>query len=58
VLYPRIQEGGGEDADLVAGIIRAMVVGLQGGPEINPQSILITTKHWPSQGQAVKAYRL
>jgi beta-glucosidase-like glycosyl hydrolase len=50
VLYPRIQEGGGEDADLVAGIIRAMVVGLQGGPEINPQSIMITTKHWPGQG--------
>jgi beta-glucosidase len=50
VLYPRIQEGNGEDADLAAGIVRAMVVGLQGGPEINPQSILITTKHWCGQG--------
>jgi hypothetical protein len=27
-----------------------MVVGLQGGPEINPQSIMITTKHWCGQG--------
>jgi beta-glucosidase-like glycosyl hydrolase len=50
VLYPRIQEGNGEDADLAAGIVRAMVVGLQGGPEINPQSIMITTKHWCGQG--------
>lgn len=50
MLYPRIQEGGGEDADLVAGMMRAMIVGLQGGPEVNPGSILITTKHWPGQG--------
>jgi beta-glucosidase-like glycosyl hydrolase len=50
VLYPRIQEGGGEDADLAAGMVRAMVVGLQGGPEISPDSMMITTKHWASQG--------
>jgi len=55
VLYPRIQEGCGEDADLAAGIVRAMVVGLQGGPEINPQSIMITTKHWPGQGAGGEA---
>lgn len=50
VLYPRIQEGCGEDADFAAGMTRAMIVGLQGGPEVNPQSMMITTKHWPSQG--------
>ena len=55
VLYPRIQEGNGEDADLAAGMIRALVVGLQGGPEINPQSILITTKHWPGEGAGGEA---
>ena len=55
VLYPRIQEGNGEDADLAAGIVRAMVTGLQGGPEINPQSIMITTKHWCGQGAGGEA---
>ena len=55
MLYPRIQEGNGEDADLAAGIVRAMVVGLQGGPEINPQSIMITTKHWCGQGAGGEA---
>lgn len=50
VLYPRIQEGGGEDADVAAAMVRAMLVGLQAGPELNPQSISVTTKHWPSQG--------
>lgn len=50
VLYPRIQEGGGEDADVAAAMVRAMLVGLQAGPELNPKSISVTTKHWPSQG--------
>ncbi len=50
VLYPRIQEGGGEDADLAAGMTRALVAGLQGGPEVNPHSLWVTTKHWPGQG--------
>ncbi|XHR27295.1 MAG: discoidin domain-containing protein [Chthoniobacteraceae bacterium] len=50
VLYPRIQEGCGEDAELAAGMVRAMVVGLQGGPEVNPQSMMITVKHWAGQG--------
>ncbi|WP_369946238.1 discoidin domain-containing protein [Vitiosangium sp. GDMCC 1.1324] len=50
VLYPRIQEGNGEDADLAAGLTRALIAGLQGGPEINPDSVWVTTKHWPGQG--------
>ncbi len=49
-LYPRYQEGCGDDADAGAALIRAMVCGMQGGPEINPTSILVTVKHWPSQG--------
>jgi beta-glucosidase len=48
--YPRIQEGGGEDADLVAAIVRAMVAGLQGGPELNPASAMAMEKHWPGEG--------
>lgn len=55
VLYPRIQEGGGEDADWVAGQVRAMVAGLQAGPELNPKSVLLTVKHWPSQGAGGEA---
>ena len=50
VLYPRIHEGAGENADDAAAMIRAIVCGMQGGPEINPHSMLITVKHWPSQG--------
>ena len=50
VLYPRIQEGCGEDADLAAAMMRAMTVGLQGGPEVSPGSMMITTKHWAGQG--------
>ncbi|NDV46808.1 T9SS C-terminal target domain-containing protein [Paludibacter sp. 221] len=49
-LYPRIQEGGGENADEVAAMVRALVCGMQGGPEVNPHSMMITVKHWPSQG--------
>ncbi len=50
VLYPRIHEGGGENADENAAMLRALICGMQGGPEVNPQSMLITIKHWPSQG--------
>ena len=50
VLYPRIQEGSGENADDAAAIIRALVCGMQGGPEINPHSMMTTVKHWASQG--------
>lgn len=54
-IYPRIQEGGGEDADLVAAIIRAMIAGYQGGPELGPDSVLPTTKHWPGEGAGGEA---
>ncbi len=50
VLYPRFQEGTGENADYSAAMLRAMITGMQGGPEVNPKSIMITVKHWPSQG--------
>jgi len=50
VLYPRFQEGAGENADEVTAITRALIIGMQGGPEINPRSMLITMKHWPGQG--------
>ncbi|HWB60103.1 MAG TPA: discoidin domain-containing protein, partial [Chthoniobacteraceae bacterium] len=55
VLYPRIQEGCGEDADFAAAMLRAIVCGMQGGPEVNPQSMMITVKHWPSQGAGGEA---
>jgi len=35
VLYPRIQEGNGENAGVAAAQVRALVSGLQGGPELN-----------------------
>ncbi len=50
VLYPRFQEGNGENADEAAAMVRAMVCGMQGGPELNPHSMVTTVKHWPSQG--------
>lgn len=50
VLYPRFQEGSGENADDAAAIIRALLCGMQGGPEVNPHSMMVTVKHWPSQG--------
>jgi beta-glucosidase len=50
VLYPRFQEGCGENAEDAAALIRALLCGMQGGPEVNPHSMLVTVKHWPSQG--------
>ena len=50
VLYPRFQEGCGENADEAAANVRAIVCGMQGGPELNPHSMLVTVKHWPGQG--------
>ena len=50
VMYPRFQEGTGENADYSAALVRAMICGMQGGPEVNPKSLMITVKHWPSQG--------
>ena len=46
VLYPRIQEGNGENADVAAAQVRALVSGLQGGPELNPRL-------GPGHGQAL-----
>jgi beta-glucosidase len=50
VLYPRFQEGCGENADEAAALVRALICGMQGGPEPNPHSMMVTVKHWPSQG--------
>jgi len=55
VLYPRIQEGNGENADVAAAQVRALVAGLQGGPELNPASVLVTVKHWPGEGAGGEA---
>jgi beta-glucosidase-like glycosyl hydrolase len=55
VLYPRFQEGNGENADIAAAVTRAIVAGLQGGPELNPGSVLVTTKHWPGEGAGGEA---
>jgi len=49
-IYPRIQEGLGEDANMAEYIMRAQVAGYQNGPELGPKSTFITAKHWPSQG--------
>jgi beta-glucosidase len=50
VLYPRIQEGNGENAELGEALMRAMHAGFNDGPELNPRSIITTTKHWPGEG--------
>ncbi|MET1075866.1 MAG: glycoside hydrolase family 3 C-terminal domain-containing protein [Umezawaea sp.] len=55
VLYPRIQEGNGESAEVAAAQVRALVAGLQGGPELNPASVLATVKHWPGEGAGGEA---
>ncbi|MEV4534290.1 discoidin domain-containing protein [Asanoa sp. NPDC049518] len=55
VLYPRIQEGNGENAYVAAAQTRALVAGLQGGPELNPASVLATVKHWPGEGAGGEA---
>ncbi|MFG2052969.1 discoidin domain-containing protein [Micromonospora sp. NPDC048930] len=55
VIYPRIQEGNGENAQVAAAQVRALVAGLQGGPELNPNSVLATVKHWPGEGAGGEA---
>jgi beta-glucosidase len=50
VYYWRVQEGCGEDADLAAAQVRALIAGYHNGPEINPSSYLECLKHWPGQG--------
>jgi beta-glucosidase-like glycosyl hydrolase len=55
VLYPRFQEGNGENAEVAAAMMRAMTAGFQAGPELNPNSVLVTTKHWPGEGAGGEA---
>ena len=55
VIYPRIQEGNGENAEVAAPLVRAFIAGFQGGPELNPASVLVTTKHWPGEGAGGEA---
>src|ERR1035437_1958204 len=55
VLYPRFQEGNGENALSAAAEVRALIDGLQGGPEINPSSVLAMAKHWPGEGAGGEA---
>lgn len=55
VIYPRIQEGNGENAQVGAAQVRALVSGLQGGPELNPKSVLATVKNWPGEGAGGEA---
>jgi beta-glucosidase len=55
VIYPRIQEGNGENAYVAAAQVRALVSGLQGGPELSPRSVLATVKHWPGEGAGGEA---
>src|SRR4030095_3992076 len=45
----------GENADVAAAQTRALVAGLQGGPELNPRSVLATVKHWPGEGAGGEA---
>jgi beta-glucosidase-like glycosyl hydrolase len=46
VLYSRIGDGCGENADFGAAMMRAMVCAYQNGPELNPKSILAMPNHW------------
>jgi Glycosyl hydrolase family 3 N terminal domain len=41
---------GALSTDTGAAQLRALVAGLQGGPELNPGSVLATVKHWPGEG--------
>jgi beta-glucosidase len=50
ILYYRIQEGLGENAEFAAALMRAEHAGYNDGPELNPRSIITTTKHFPGQG--------
>jgi beta-glucosidase-like glycosyl hydrolase len=48
VLYSRIGDGCGENADFGAAMIRATICAYQNGPELNPKSILAIPGHWPA----------
>jgi beta-glucosidase len=49
--WGRFRETFGEDANLTADIIGALVRGFQ-GPELGPKSVALTTKHFPGAGPA------
>ena len=46
VLYARIGDGCGENAEFGAAMIRAMVAAYHDGPELNPRSLLAIPGHW------------
>jgi len=46
----RVHETFGEDADLTASILRALVAGLQGGPVGPRTKVALTLKHFPGGG--------
>ena len=48
--WGRFQECFSEDVDLVVQMVTAAVEGLQAGSELNPQSILVSVKHFPGSG--------
>jgi beta-glucosidase len=49
--WGRFRETFGEDAELTAELIGAVVRGFQ-GPELGPRSVALTTKHFPGAGPA------
>ena len=46
VLYARIGDGCGENAEFGSAMIRAMIAAYQDGPELNPKSLLSIPGHW------------
>jgi len=46
----RIPDTFGDDPDRVSDIIQTIVMGFQGGPELSPGGIIMTTKHFPGGG--------
>lgn len=48
--WGRVQECFGEDADLAKAMVAAAVAGLQAGSELNPDSVLVSVKHFPGSG--------
>ncbi|TAE31816.1 MAG: glycoside hydrolase family 3 protein [Cytophagales bacterium] len=47
--WQRVEGTFGEDADLAASMIREIVLGFQ-GPKLSPNSVAMTTKHFPGGG--------
>lgn len=51
--WQRIEGTFGENADLAAGMMREIVLGFQGN-KLGPQSVALTTKHFPGGGPQVE----